>query len=150
VPLCLGAALTGYVCTVEFHGMPLYEHVLWTVRGLFRLKTQGNRVLPDDLPGAIPAPNEDRVIVVNGAIELVQRDAPSQAHPPLGPAIGTPPDAQLVDDAPVDDVHTVIVDTQPDAPVADVRMVTVGTQTDAPAIDDAPIDDAHTVTVSQS
>ncbi len=134
VPLCLGAALAGYICTVEFHGMPLYEHVLWTARGLFRLKTQGNRVVPDDLPGAIPAPNEDRVIVVSGAIELVQRDATSQANLLRGPAIGTPPDARAVDNAPVDDAFTVIG----------------GTLADAPGVDDAPVDDARTVIVSQS
>lgn len=75
VPVCLVAALAGYLCTVELHGMPLYEHVLWTARGLFRLRTQGNRIVPEDLPGAIPAPDEDRVIVVSGPIELVQRDA---------------------------------------------------------------------------
>ena len=116
VPLCLGAALTGYICTVEFQGMPLYEHVLWTARGLFRLKTQGNRILPDDLPGAIPAPNEDRVIVVNGAIELVQRDAA---------ALHSQPDTQSIDDAPVDDAPMVTIGTQQDAPVADSPTVTV-------------------------
>jgi hypothetical protein len=139
VPLCLGAALAGYICTVEFHGMPLYEHVLWTARGLFRLKTQGNRVVPDDLPGAIPAPNEDRVIVVNGAIELVQRDAASQTHSPRGLAIGTPQATQTVDDAPM-----VTVGTQADdAPVDDSAIITVGGQ------EDAPVDDSPTVTVSQ-
>jgi hypothetical protein len=74
VPLCLGGALVGYVCTLEFQGLPLYEHALWTARGLFRLKTQGNRIGPEDLPGAIPAPDQDRVIVLSGPIELVQRD----------------------------------------------------------------------------
>jgi hypothetical protein len=108
--------------------------VLWTVRGLFRLKTQGNRVLPDDLPGAIPAPDEDRVIVVSGAIELVQRDAASQSQPTLVPAIGTPPDARAAADASVDDAFTVIG----------------GTLADAPVVDDAPVDDARTVIVSQS
>jgi hypothetical protein len=150
VPLCLGAALTGYVCTVEFQGMPLYEHVLWTVRGLFRLKTQGNRVVPDDLPGAIPAPNEDRVIVVSGAIELVQRDAASQTHSARRPAIGTQADASVDDAAPVDDAPMVIIGTPPDvqrvddAPIDGSPIVTVGTQADAP-VDDSPI-----VTVSQS
>jgi hypothetical protein len=74
VPLCLGGALVGYVCTLEFQGLPLYEHALWTARGLFRLKTQGNRIGPEDLPGAIPAPDHDRVIVVSGSIQPVQRE----------------------------------------------------------------------------
>lgn len=75
VPLCLLGALAGYIVTLELHGLPLYEHVLWTARGLFRLRIHGNRVGPEDLPGAIPAPDQDRVIVVSGPIELVQRHA---------------------------------------------------------------------------
>jgi hypothetical protein len=81
VPLCLVAALTGYVCTLELRGLPLYEHVLWTARGLFRLRTHGNRVLPEDLPGAVPSPDQDRVIAVSGPIELVQRRTATQAPP---------------------------------------------------------------------
>lgn len=73
IPTCVGAAVAGYVVTLELHGMPLYEHVIWTARGLFRLRVHGSRVVPDDLPGAIPAPDEDRVIVAHGPIELVQR-----------------------------------------------------------------------------
>lgn len=75
VPLCVAAAVAGYVVTLELHGLPLYEHVLWTARGLFRLRVHGNRVVPEDLPGAIPAPDEDRVITVSGPIELVQHRA---------------------------------------------------------------------------
>jgi hypothetical protein len=75
VPLCAAAAVAGYVATLELHGMPLYEHVIWTARGLFRLRTQGSRVVPEDLPGAIPIPDEDRVVAASGPIELVQRSA---------------------------------------------------------------------------
>lgn len=94
VPLCLGAAIAGYICTVELHGLPLYEHVLWTARGLFRLKTQGNRVVPEDLPGAVPAPNQDRVLVVSGAIELVQRDVISTRHVLPAPANSSQPSVE--------------------------------------------------------
>lgn len=73
LPLCVAGAVIGYICTLEFRGLPLYEHVLWTARGLFRLRVHGNRVVPEDLPGAIPAPDEDRVIAASGPIELVQR-----------------------------------------------------------------------------
>jgi len=73
VPLCLAGAVAGYVVTLELHGLPLYEHVLWTARGLFRLRLHGNRIVPEDLPGAIPAPDEDRVITLSGPIELIQR-----------------------------------------------------------------------------
>ena len=98
VPLCLAAALAGYICTVELHGMPLYEHALWTARGLFRLKTQSNRVSPEDLPGAIPAPAEDRVIVVNGAIELVQRDVSTHLESAFPPAISRHPRQEAAGD----------------------------------------------------
>ncbi|MDX2156430.1 MAG: hypothetical protein SFW09_07960 [Hyphomicrobiaceae bacterium] len=80
VPVCAAAAVAGYVLTLELHGLPLYEHLLWTARGLYRLRVHGNHVGPDDLPGAIPAPNEDRVIVANGPIELVQRDDVLAGH----------------------------------------------------------------------
>jgi hypothetical protein len=86
VPLCLVGALAGYICTLEFQGLPLYEHALWTARGLFRLKTQGNRIGPEDLPGAIPAPDQDRVIVVSGLIELVQREVGRRASSTAFPA----------------------------------------------------------------
>ncbi len=75
VPLCLLAALAGYICTVEVRGLPLYEHAIWSVRGLARLRLHGNRIGPDDLPGAVPAPVEDRVIVISDAISLVEREA---------------------------------------------------------------------------
>jgi len=98
VPLCLIGALAGYICTVELHGMPLYEHALWTARGLFRLKSQGNRVLPEDLPGAIPAADEDRVIVVSGAIELVQREISAPSRPALPPSVAPQLQERIVGD----------------------------------------------------
>lgn len=91
VPLCAAAAVAGYVMTLELHGMPLYEHVTWTARGLFRLKTQGSRVVPEDLPGAIPAPDKDRVVAASGPIELVQRHAGAAPRtPPLAPTVQRP------------------------------------------------------------
>lgn len=97
VPLCLAGAVAGYVVTLELHGLPLYEHVLWTARGLFRLRIHGNRVVPEDLPGAIPAPDGDRVIAVTGPIELVQRGV--VAHPTMAvrprPAIVLAPTDEL-------------------------------------------------------
>jgi hypothetical protein len=75
VPACAGAAVAGYLMTVEVRGLPLYEQLTWTARGLFRLHVHGRRVVPEDLPGAIPAPDQDRVIAASGPIELVQRGA---------------------------------------------------------------------------
>jgi len=94
VPLCLIGALAGYVVTLELQGLPLYEHVLWTARGLLRLRLHGNRVGPEDLPGAIPAPDQDRVIVVSGPIELVQRP-----DTPVAPAERLPVMLAIPDDA---------------------------------------------------
>ena len=78
VPACVGAAVAGYVMTVEVRGLPLYEQLIWTARGLFRLHMHGRRVVPEDLPGAIPAPDQDRVIAASGPIELVQRGVEAQ------------------------------------------------------------------------
>jgi hypothetical protein len=75
VPACAGAAVAGYLMTVEVRGLPLYEQLIWSARGLFRLHMHGRRVVPEDLPGAIPAPDQDRVIAASGPIELVQRGA---------------------------------------------------------------------------
>lgn len=80
VPLCAAAAVAGYVLTVEVQGLPLYEHVQWTARGLFRLHVHGNRIGPEDLPGAVPAPDQDRVVAASGPIELVQRH-PADVQP---------------------------------------------------------------------
>jgi hypothetical protein len=90
VPLCVLGALAGYIATLELHGLPLYEHLLWTARGLFRLRVHGNRVGPEDLPGAIPTPDQDRVIAASGPIELVQRPLAMLLHTPQVPVI--PPD----------------------------------------------------------
>ncbi len=97
VPLCLAAAVAGYVITVELRGLPLYEHLLWTARGLFRLKTQGNRVLPEDLPGAIPAPDQDRIIAASGPIELVQRTSAVPIAVPSALPVTTPSDDALAE-----------------------------------------------------
>ena len=96
VPLCAAAAVAGYIATVEFRGLPLYEHVLWSARGLFRLRTQGARVAPEDLPGAIPAPDQDRVIAASGPIELVQRHAAALPRPAI--VLVQRPDEQGLDD----------------------------------------------------
>lgn len=85
VPVCLVAALAGYSCTLELRGLPLYEQLLWTLRGLFRLRTQGDRLLPEELPGAVPSPDQDRVIAVSGPIEVVQRRVQAGALTTLQP-----------------------------------------------------------------
>jgi hypothetical protein len=97
VPLCLAAAVAGYVITLELRGLPLYEHVLWTARGVFRLRVHGDRIVPEDLPGAIPAPDQDRVIAASGPIELVQRASALPAPRPVALPAPTSIDDSLVE-----------------------------------------------------
>ena len=80
VPACAVAAVAGYVMTVEVRGLPLYEHLIWTTRGLVRLRLHGNRVTPADLPGAVPRPDQDQVIAASGPITLVQRGMPTRSR----------------------------------------------------------------------
>ncbi|GAB4440256.1 MAG: hypothetical protein OHK0015_36020 [Chloroflexi bacterium OHK40] len=105
VPLCVAAAVAGYVLTVEVQGLPLYEHVQWTARGLFRLRVHGNRIGPEDLPGAVPAPDQDRVVAASGPIELVQR-RPASTSPvalPVAPARRSgPPDGDEAAESPTE------------------------------------------------
>jgi hypothetical protein len=99
VPLCAASAVAGYIATVDFHGLPLYEHVMWTARGLFRLQVHGNRVVPEELPGSIPNPEQDRVIVIGSSIEVVQRGSVltnDAASTNSGPVPLTSPAAVLV------------------------------------------------------
>ena len=110
VPMCVAGAVVGYIVTLEFHGLPLYEHVLWTARGLFRLRVHGNRLGPEDLPGAIPAPDQDRVIVVSGPIELAQRPASTPRSVERQPIIvSLPNEAEAADDEILDDTAIPVV-----------------------------------------
>jgi hypothetical protein len=99
VPLCAAAAVAGYVLTVEVQGLPLYEHMQWTARGLFRLHVHGNRIGPEDLPGAVPAPDHDRVVAASGPIELVQR-RPTYAPTAVPPAPMAGPANEAVEPTP--------------------------------------------------
>ncbi len=111
VPACAVAALAGYVMTVEVRGLPLYEHLIWTTRGLVRLRLHGNRVTPADLPGAVPRPDQDQVIAASGPIALVQRGATTQLRS------GMPPQTTNAEVAePEDDHDPVAIDTLVEAP----------------------------------
>src|SRR3954468_9236699 len=52
-PLCIGAAILSVMATLDVHGLPLYEQVLWRVRGYLRLRTQGQVITPEHLTGAV-------------------------------------------------------------------------------------------------
>ena len=76
---CAGGAALGYLMTIETKGLPLYEHLSWSARGLLRFHVQGRRVTPEELPGAAIDPDQDRVIDVRGPVTVIQTlyDTPS-------------------------------------------------------------------------
>jgi hypothetical protein len=78
-PLCIGAALLGVAATLDVHGLPLYEQLLWRVRGYLRLRTQTSIITPQDLTGAIVADAPERALPVGGPIHIVDR-----ARRPIG------------------------------------------------------------------
>ena len=111
VPACVVAAVVGYVLTVEVRGLPLYEHAIWTTRGLVRLRLHGNRVTPADLPGAVPRPDQDQVIAASGPITLVQRRAATRSR-----SVVPSPATHAAVTEPDDDDDHVVMDALVEAP----------------------------------
>ncbi len=109
IPACLVAALAGYAMTLELRGLPLYEHLTWTTRGLLRLRLHGNRVAPEDLPGAVPVSGQDRIIAASGPITLVQREALAQA--PASVRLLPAAVEELTPEAAADAHHTLVATT---------------------------------------
>jgi hypothetical protein len=72
-PLCIGAAILGVMATLDMHGLPLYEQVVWRVRGYLRLRTQGKVITPEHLTGAVMLDAPDRPLPVGGPIAFVER-----------------------------------------------------------------------------
>jgi hypothetical protein len=72
-PLCIGAAILGVTATLDMHGLPIYEHLLWRARGFLRLRTQGQVITPDHLTGAVLHDTPDRPLPVGGPIFTVER-----------------------------------------------------------------------------
>jgi hypothetical protein len=61
------------MATLDVHGLPLYEQVLWRVRGYLRLRTQGQVITPDHLTGAVILDAPDRPLPLGGPIAVVER-----------------------------------------------------------------------------
>src|SRR6476619_4866431 len=59
-PLCIGAALLGVAATLEVHGLPIYEQLLWRARGFLRVRTQGQIITPENLTGAVVQDTPER------------------------------------------------------------------------------------------
>jgi hypothetical protein len=72
-PLCIGAAILGVMATLDVHGLPIYEQVLWRARGFLRLRTQGQVITPDRLIDAVLHDAPDRPLPVGGPITVVER-----------------------------------------------------------------------------
>jgi hypothetical protein len=72
-PLCIGAAILGVMVTLEVHGLPIYEQLLWRARGFLRLRTQDQVITPDQLTGAVMLNAPDRPLPLGGPITVVER-----------------------------------------------------------------------------
>ena len=72
-PLCIGAAILGVTATLDVHGLPIYEQLLWRARGFLRLRTQGQVITPDHLTGAVLHDAPDRPLPLGGPIHVVER-----------------------------------------------------------------------------
>jgi hypothetical protein len=72
-PLCIGAAVLGVMATLDVHGLPLYEHLLWRARGFLRLRSQGQVITPDHLTGVVVLDAPDRPLPIGGPIVAVER-----------------------------------------------------------------------------
>ena len=72
-PLCIGAAFLGVTATLDVHGLPIYEQLLWRARGFLRLRTQGQVITPDHLTGAVMLDAPDRPLPLGGPIFAVER-----------------------------------------------------------------------------
>ena len=72
-PLCIGAAILGVTVTLDVHGLPIYEQVLWRARGFLRIRTQGQVITPDQLTGAVLHDAPERPLPLDGPIAVVER-----------------------------------------------------------------------------
>jgi hypothetical protein len=101
--IVLGAAI-GVTATLEIGGLTPAERLTWWARGMLRLRLQGNRLAPDQLPGAAPLRRVERALPLRGPIQVLasgpawvaRRSAPSvsQARHARTPATRFDPPAK--------------------------------------------------------
>ncbi|MFV9505969.1 MAG: hypothetical protein AB4911_15565 [Oscillochloridaceae bacterium umkhey_bin13] len=72
-PLVIGAAGLGILITLDVGGLPLYEQVLWRIRGLLRRRMHGDRLTPEVLSGAAPVDSGERPLPLDGPVQLAHR-----------------------------------------------------------------------------
>ncbi len=105
VSLLIMAAVLGVTITLEVAGLPMYERLLWRVRGFMRVKTAGAMLTPDQF-SPVPVATHVQILPVDGPIRVV---SPPQG-PPFGdrrlntpPTIGSPRSA-MPSSSPFDEV----------------------------------------------
>jgi hypothetical protein len=91
VTALLVAGLCGYILTLDVRGMPLYEQILWAVRGMVRLRLQGDLISPDQLGQSPVAHETDMPLPVDGPVRHVTRAA--SYRPLAAPERAPSPDA---------------------------------------------------------
>ena len=69
--VCLAIAGAAVALTVEVGGLPLYQRLLWWLRGTVRELRQGREILPDAFTTRDPAPTTTRSYAEGGTVEIV-------------------------------------------------------------------------------
>ncbi|MDP9315319.1 MAG: hypothetical protein M3R24_31400 [Chloroflexota bacterium] len=92
VILLIMAAVFGVTITLEVAGLPMYERLLWRVRGFMRVKTAGAMLTPDQF-SPVPVATHVQILPVDGPIRVVSPPRGStfsdrRLHTP--PTIGSP------------------------------------------------------------
>ncbi len=70
VILLIMAAVFGVTITLEVAGLPMYERVLWRVRGFMRVNTAGAMLTPDQF-SPVPVATHVQILPVDGPIRVV-------------------------------------------------------------------------------
>jgi hypothetical protein len=68
VLIVVAAAALGVAATLDLGGLTLYERVIWSVRGAFRRRLQGDRITPAQLVGAAVVAHADRPLPRGGPV----------------------------------------------------------------------------------
>lgn len=83
VLIVVTAAILGVAATLDLGGLTFYERVIWSVRGAFRRRLQGDRITPVQLVGAAVIAHADRPLPRGGP---VRRRRLPDALAPIRPA----------------------------------------------------------------
>src|SRR3712207_4848412 len=68
------AAILGLSLTLELGGLPVYERLLWRVRGAVRIRTSSRTLTPEQFTG-VPVVQVERALPANGPIRVVYAEA---------------------------------------------------------------------------